>query len=107
MPTITDDVIVSVNILSNSGPAASISTLTMQSGVLGINLTASSGVTFNGTSSLNTGRTITGNAIFNNSSIHRGIVTGDATFNQNSAINFGTVNGSATFNNSSSISGFG
>ncbi|MEO5635174.1 MAG: hypothetical protein ABIS26_01200, partial [Candidatus Paceibacterota bacterium] len=108
LPTVSDDVIISGNVTSNSGPAASVNTMIMNgTSIIQIPVTVANGATFNNTSSMDN-VTLTGNAEFNDSSFinHSGIITGDAVYNDsstNGAFNGGSahVQGNAIFNDSS------
>jgi len=104
LPTISDDAIISGDISSNSGVAASVNTLDInETAVARIAITVADGATFNDTTK-NLG-TITGDVIFNDSSENdrttgfgaiAGTVTGNATFNDSSH-NSGEVSGDAFF----------
>lgn len=104
LPTISDDAIISGNISSNSGVAASVNTLDVNgTAVVRITITVAGGATFNDTTK-NLG-TITGDVIFNDSSENdrttgfgaiAGTVTGNAIFNDLS-YNSGEVSGNAFF----------
>ena len=97
-PSTSDDVIVSENVDSNTGPAASVNMMTV--GGASNPYTAISVIVANGAilndSSYNNG-TVTGDATFNDSSYNLNTVTGDATFND-SSFNVSFVTGNATFN---------
>ena len=96
IPTVSDDVIVSAIIDSNSGDPASVNTLTITDGGIAIDVTAADGATFNGSSYLD-GGTITGNAIFNDTSYNQGTITGDATFNATTYHSSAPIGGVFTF----------
>lgn len=101
IPGVGDDAVILVSIVSNSGSAASVNTMTVNGSVnTAIPVTVANGATFNNFS--NTSGTITGNATFNFSAYNSGTVTGNATFNGNSFNNFGgTISGNAIFNDGS------
>jgi uncharacterized repeat protein (TIGR03803 family)/predicted outer membrane repeat protein len=122
LPTVSDDVIISNYIDTNSGPAASVNSLVLNQGNstnTNIPITVANGATFNthtynrniingnvifnGTGQ-NYGGTINGNAVFNNTSSndgsgsgHTATINGNATFND-TTINLGTITGNATYN---------
>lgn len=101
----SDDVILSATVSSNSGAAASVNTLTFNDGSNGYRLqipvTVANGAIFNGASNNFTSGSIIGNATFNDSSKNQfGTVTGNATFNGTS-FKIGTITGNATFNDAS------
>jgi hypothetical protein len=103
LPTTDDDVIISGgNVSSNSGPAASVNTLTVNSRQFGISVTVANGAIFNGTGVINGGGdvTLTGDATFNDTSYNFATISGNATFND-SSWNLYVVSGDATFNDTS------
>jgi hypothetical protein len=95
LPTAADSVVLSNDVLSNSGSAITVANLTFSAGqfALGTNLTVTGMAIFNAGTALN--GTLTGNATFNDGSFNFGTVTGNATFT-GSACNGGTVTGTIT-----------
>lgn len=79
LPSNSDSVIIYSDLSSNSGGDPTIVNLTVESGVIGINITVSNIATFNNYSA--NYAIITGNAIFNDYSVLIGQIYGDATFN--------------------------
>ncbi len=105
---VLDDVIITKNVTSNNGAAASVKTITVNGTVtIGIPITVSTSATFNDTSSVVFNGGITGSAIFNNESyIGQTTVTGNVTFNGASYVRSnGIVSGNAIFNGTSKNSG--
>lgn len=102
LPTVADEVIVTEAILSNAGPAASVSSAVFSSNAtLGMELTVSVSATFNDSTTLNNGHII-GPAIFNEDSVnYYSTIDGDTTFNDNAYNNNSTITGTVTFNDNS------
>lgn len=115
VPGVADDAIVNgtlstCSINTNTGPAASVNTLVFNGATnaanacsLAIPITVANGATFNKKSLLES--TLTGNATFASTSANNGgTITGNAIFNDSSA-GGGTINGNATFNDASYFQG--
>ena len=117
LPTVSDDVVISQSVSSNSGPAISVNTLSLNgtSDISSITVTVANGATLNNSSAFynstivgdatffdnsfnSTSAIVTGNAVFNDSSYNRvnATVSGNGTFNDITANN-GTVSGNACF----------
>ena len=102
IPAASDDVIISANVNSNSGPAASVNTMRVNGANtdMGIYITVANGAIFNDTST-NRGGTVIGDLTFNNTSFNDSIVVGNPTFNDSSYNDFYAITGNPTFNGSS------
>lgn len=99
LPVVGASIIINANI-SGGGDTPLLNTVTVSSNAdLGQTLEVLNGLTFLGSSRL-VNTTVTGNAVFNDTSYNTGSIVGNATFN-NDSYNEESVYGFATFNNSS------
>ncbi len=112
IPTASDDAVISAQVSANSGPNVTVATLVANAGVVSVSATSTGGATFNGSSGVSLA-TLTGDAVFNDSSSNSGIVSGNATFNgssSNDSVSFypslGRVTGDAVFNDTSNNRGY-
>jgi len=110
IPAASDDAILLATCYLNSGLPAACNTLAIpdaeNSGysLLDIQVTATNGAVFGGSSSTG-GCELFGGAVFSDNSFHSGNLTGGAVFNDNSFNAGGVILGNATFNDNSSNNG--
>jgi hypothetical protein len=108
LPTVSDDVIVSESVLTNTGPAASVNTMTVNDPngfnfVNGVNTLANIGV--------HIPVTVANGASFNGYSLYSGpgetgnLITGNVTFNDSTLNFFGNITGNVIFNSQSTSAG--
>jgi|694.fasta_scaffold24674_6 hypothetical protein len=109
LPTSSDSVVSSAEILSNSGSTPTVVNFTQNNGNLSIAIIVTDVATFNAGSMVD--GNITGNCVFNNDSISRGTITGNATFTASSytglssnAFTGNGVSGTITFSSATPVS---
>jgi|GEM_PF-3134905 len=101
LPGGVDDVIIEGNVISNSGGAISVNTVTLngESTIIDVSFTVTAGLTMNDTSVIG-GADMHGDAVFNDNAVNGDHIYGDVTFNDDS-FNQAAITGDVTFNEAS------